>query len=218
LKDAQERNGKILREVENFKEDARKAERSKIEAELAESRRLKKEAFESGEYAKMEQADLLAENARKRAAALTQAPVTGDPIFSEWQDKNTWYANPQAAYEADAVGARIAQEVTGGENRPLSPFEYRYVLDKVASEVGSKYGNAPAKPATAPPVVNAPKAAVQQANRNRTRSFADLSADEKDAFKQFQRHGIYKNTGDLDKDARDYIRELDASSDTYILR
>lgn len=209
LQEERERNGKFVKEIIGIKQQLEAESKAKLEAEIARLNQIKKEAFERADFTAYQAAEEEGNKIRQQTIPVQDAP---NAIFSEWQAQNTWYTNPVARQEADLRGAELMRSITG-DIRPPTEFEYKYVLDKVAAEIGAKHIQ---RPVQAPPVQPAKPSTTGAKPKQRT--FNSLDADAKDAFLRFQRSGIYKNTGDIERDAAAYIRDLDSGSTSYTIR
>lgn len=213
LDEAERRNGEFVKKFGDITKQIESEAKAKYEAELNRLNSIKKDAFERADFTAFEAANEEAARIKERIA--TSVPESVDAqaqnvVFRDWVNSNSWYNNPELQREADDKGREIAIRITGG-TRDMTPFEYQYMLSEVAKEFGAK-----AKPAAPPPVQPARAPAPQ--GRSKTRTFNSLNADEKEAFRRFQRMGIYKDSGDIEKDALSYIRDLDSADTAYTIR
>lgn len=213
LDEAERRNGEFVKKFGEMSKQVEMEVKTRYEAEIARLAAAKKDAFERADYTAFEAADQEAARIKERYATTVPEAIdiqAQNVVFKEWVANNSWYNNPELQREADDKGREIAMNITGG-TRDMTPFEYKHMLSEVAREFGAKVKTA------APPPVQ-PARAPAHSGKPKTRTFNSLSADEKDAFRRFQRMGIYKDSGDVEKDASSYIRDLDSAGTAYTVR
>lgn len=197
--------------------------RAEYEAKIAQINAAKKQAFEAGDYERFNAADA-AHRELDNKMQVRNAPAV-DPEIDAWvrntevefQQNNPWYnTDPERTRAAEEyiefqVHKAMAAKQGRGEVAKLTPTEFKGVLDSAAKMFGQG-AHAPSQAAARTPPVVAPASNARPPAASKQMRFSDLPAEDQATFRAFQRKGIYKNTGNIDKDAAQFLKDYNNDS------
>lgn len=206
-----------LQENSKFLYEALKSQKQQLEsqhkADLAAVEKKKETAFAAGDYAALKAAEaeeklLVAERDRRMPPipSENEPPPEITAVFREYEEN---YPGISANADAQAfVNFEIARAVEA--NRvPPSPEALRVIMARAAKNYGTP---APSKATPSVAVSPSARAASMGGVGKQAPKFSSLSEEDQQIFKHFQRAGRYPNTGNIDKDAESYIRDLNGDS------
>ena len=196
----------IKRAALQYKQHIEAAKEAQLKLELERLRQLQREALEEGDTEAFQEAqdkllevrdELKARKAQQQETPQVSEQFQPPPKFVEWQSRNSWYdkeRDPDTWMKATAYGKSLVE----------LGVPYEKMLEMVEEQFAPRANPARARQSA----VSAPRSPqVSQAGKNKLPGFRSLPKEYQQAFRTFQKMGLYPNTGNLDEDAKEYIQE-----------
>lgn len=182
-------NKRLEREVaelkqttKEFAEHLSKTEQRAYDRAIADLKQQRKEALAAGDGDAFEKVDEAIADLRKeadaKAAKATKAAPDEDPVYVEWESRQTWLKDPAMA----EYGEFAAQKLRGSGETSTGAEFLELVAKKVKAQFPEKFENP--RRAAAPSVEGAPSA-----QRKGGKSYADMPADARAACDRMAKNG-----------------------------
>lgn len=185
LKKKVEDQDKTINHLASHYEKVVESERAKVQREMkAEIERLKAEkieALDQGNSARVVEIDEEIQEVRQ----VSREPQAEHPVFAKWKQENEWYLKDEFLHdEAEILGSEYA--------RKRIPIDQ--ALSKITNHLKTKYPDRFDNPERKlPPSV---EGGTPPPPKGKTITEKDLTREEREVFKNFERNGVIKTDAD----------------------
>lgn len=171
----------LQRTVKDFADHMSATERRGYERAKAELKAARADAVAKGDGATFEKAEEALEKLDQDAAAKASknAQPADDPVYKDWEGRNSWLSDPKMSAFAESAGAYLRKT---GETAQGIEF-----LDMVTKEVKARFPDKFANARREAPAVVESGAPAQ---RRGGKSFADMPADARAACERMAKNGF----------------------------